>query len=207
MEKHYAILYCDPPWDYDRKVGSGIARDHYQTMNIRELYELPVGEIADKDSILFLWVTFPMLKEALALIERWGFRYKTCAFNWVKRNKKADSYYFGLGFWTRTNAEVCLLATKGHPHRVSKKVPQVCDARIMEHSRKPPEIRERIVELCGDQPRIELFAREKAEGWDALGNEIDGRDIRDALKEMTGQDKDTGTEEKEGGVEPAADMD
>ena len=108
MGKHYAILYCDPPWAYDRKVGSGIAQDHYKTMNIGELCELPVGEIADKDSILFLWATFPMLKEALALIERWGFRYKTCAFNWVKRNKKADSYYFGLGFWTRTNSEVCL---------------------------------------------------------------------------------------------------
>ena len=207
MEKHYAIIYCDPPWDYGRKVGRGIAQDHYRTMNIWEMYELPVGEIADEDSVLFLWVTFPMLKDALALIEKWGFRYKTCAFNWVKRNKKADSYYFGLGSWTRSNSEICLLAIKGHPQRASKKVPQVCDARIMEHSRKPPEIRERIVELCGDQPRIELFAREKADGWDALGNEIDGRDIRDVLREMTGQDNGTETEEKEDGAEPAADTD
>ena len=205
MGKRYSILYCDCPWGYYQKMGRGIAQDHYQTMDIRDLYELPVGEIAEKDSILFLWATFPMLKEALALIEKWGFQYKTCAFNWVKRNKKADSYYFGLGFWTRANSEVCLLATKGHPKRASKKVPQICDARIMEHSRKPPEIRDRIVELCGDRPRIELFAREKADGWDALGNEIDGRDIRDALKEMTAQD--TETEVKKDGEGPAADTD
>lgn len=111
----------------------------------------------------------------------WGFQYKTCAFNWVKRNKKADSFYFGLGFWTRSCSEICLLGTKGNPKRVSKSVRQICDARIMEHSRKPDEIRERIVELCGDLPRIELFARQEYAGWDCLGNEIDGRDIREAL--------------------------
>ena len=104
--------------------------------------------------------------------------------NWVKRNKKKDTYFMGLGFWTRSNSEVCLIGTKGHPKRVSKAVPQVCDARVMEHSRKPSEIRDRIVELCGDVPRIELFARETVKGWDCLGDEIDGEDIRDALVEV-----------------------
>lgn len=181
MGKKYSIIYADPPWQYDRKVGQGVAENHYQTMKVKELRELPVSRITDKDCVLFLWVTFPFLPEGLAVMKSWGFMYKTCAFNWVKRNKKADSFYFGLGFWTRSCSEICLLGTKGKPKRVSKSVPQICDARIMEHSRKPDEIRERIVELCGDLPRIELFARQEYAGWDCLGNEIDGRDIREAL--------------------------
>lgn len=181
MEKKYSIIYADPPWRYDRKVGQGVAENHYQTMSIKELQELPVSRIADKDCVLFLWVTFPFLREGLAVMESWGFQYKTCAFNWVKRNKKADSFYFGLGFWTRSCSEICLLGTKGKPKRVSKSVPQICDARIMEHSRKPDEIRDRIVELCGNLPRIELFSRRQYKGWDCLGNEIDGQDIREAL--------------------------
>ena len=116
-------------------------------------------------------MTFPCYQEGLELIEKWGFTYKTCAFSWVKRNRNSDSFFMGCGYWTRANTEICLLATKGKPHRVSKSVRQVCDAPIMEHSRKPAEIRDRIVELCGDIPRIELFARQAADGWDRWGNE------------------------------------
>ena len=155
-------------------------------MDIEEIRSLPVESIADDDCILFLWVTFPCLMEGLSVMKSWGFTYKTCGFNWVKRNKKSDTFFMGLGFWTRSNSEICLLGTKGRPKRVSKAVAQVCDARIMEHSRKPDEIRDRIVELCGDVPRIELFARQKHEGWDCLGNEIDGKDIRDAIREVAG---------------------
>lgn len=90
----------------------------------------------------------------------------------------------GLGFWTRSNSEVCLLGVKGKPKRVSKSVKQICDARVMEHSRKPDEIRERIVKLCGDVPRIELFARSRHDGWDCLGDEIDGKDIKEAILEV-----------------------
>jgi len=183
-KRKYNIIYADPPWNYDRKVGRGIAENHYHTMNIGDICSLPVGEIAADDSVLFLWVTFPFLTEGLSVMERWGFIYKTCGFNWVKRNKKADTFFMGLGFWTRSNSEICLLGTRGKPKRVSKAVPQVCDARIMGHSRKPDEIRERIVELCGDLPRIELFARQKYEGWDCLGNEIDGKDIRKSILEV-----------------------
>ena len=179
--KKYRIIYADPPWQYDYKAGKGVAERHYHTMGIQELQELPVKQIADKDCVLFLWVTFPFLSEGLSVMESWGFQYKTCAFNWVKRNKKADSFYFGMGFWTRTCSEVCLLGTRGKPKRVSKSVPQICDARIMEHSRKPDEIRERIVKLCGEVPRIELFARCRYAGWDCLGDEIDGKDIRESL--------------------------
>jgi N6-adenosine-specific RNA methylase IME4 len=185
--KKYKIIYADPPWQYRvySKKGQGrSAENHYHTMNIKDIMALPVDKIADKDCILFLWITFPCLKEGIEVMERWGFKYKTCGFNWVKRNKKKNTYFMGLGFWTRSNSEVCLIGTKGQPKRVSKSVPQICDARIMEHSRKPAEIRERIVELCGELPRIELFARDKVKGWDSLGDEIDGKDIREALREV-----------------------
>ena len=187
MGKKYKIIYADPPWQYrvySKKGKSRSAENHYHTMNIDDIRSLPVGEIADDDCVLFLWITFPCLKEGISVMESWGFTYKTCGFNWIKRNKKKDTYFMGLGFWTRSNSEVCLIGTKGHPKRVSKAVPQVCDARVMEHSRKPSEIRDRIVELCGDVPRIELFARETVKGWDCLGDEIDGEDIRDALVEV-----------------------
>jgi len=185
--KKYKIIYADPPWQYrvySQKGQGRSAENHYHTMNIKDIMALPVDKIADKDCILFLWITFPCLKEGIEVMERWGFKYKTCGFNWVKRNKKKNTYFMGLGFWTRSNSEVCLIGTKGQPKRVSKSVSQICDARIMEHSRKPAEIRERIVELCGELPRIELFARDKVKGWDSLGDEIDGKDIREALREV-----------------------
>ena len=169
---------------YSKKGQGRSAENHYHTMNIKDIMALPVDKIADKDCILFLWITFPCLKEGIEVMERWGFKYKTCGFNWVKRNKKKNTYFMGLGFWTRSNSEVCLIGTKGQPKRVSKSVPQICDARIMEHSKKPAEIRERIVELCGELPRVELFARDKVKGWDSLGDEIDGKDIREALREV-----------------------
>lgn len=187
MGKKYKIIYADTPWQYRvySKKGQGrSAENHYHTMNIKDIMALPVDKIADKDCILFLWITFPCLKEGIEVMERWGFKYKTCGFNWVKRNKKKNTYFMGLGFWTRSNSEVCLIGTKGQPKRVSKSVSQICDARIMEHSKKPAEIRERIVELCGELPRIELFARDKVKGWDSLGDEIDGKDIREALREV-----------------------
>ena len=187
MGKKYKVIYADPPWQYRvySKKGQGrSAENHYHTMNIKDIMALPVDKIADKDCILFLWITFPCLKEGIEVMERWGFKYKTCGFNWVKRNKKKNTYFMGLGFWTRSNSEICLIGTKGQPKRISKSVPQICDARIMEHSRKPAGIRERIVELCGELPRIELFARDKVKGWDSLGDEMDGKDIREALREV-----------------------
>ena len=101
-----------------------------------------------------------------------GFTYKTCGFSWIKKNKKADSLFWGLGYWTRANNEICLLGTKGKPKRVSKGVHQVVIDKISSHSKKPDIVRDRIVELCGDVPRIELFARQRYEGWDSWGNEI-----------------------------------
>ena len=175
-DKKYQIIYADPPWNFRTWSKKGkekkSAENHYACMNKKDIQKLPIPHICADDCALFLWVTFPCLKEGLELIRAWGFTYKTCGFTWVKRNKKADTWFWGLGYWTRANAELCLIATKGKPKRVSKSVHQICDARIREHSRKPDEIRERIVELCGDIPRIELFARQIVDGWDCWGNEV-----------------------------------
>ena len=97
----------------------GAAENHYSTMSIDELCALPVPELAAKDCALFLWATFPQLSEALHLIRAWGFRYKTVAFVWLKSNRKSPSWFYGMGYWTRSNAEICLLATKGKPKRQS----------------------------------------------------------------------------------------
>lgn len=171
--KRYNIIYADPPWSYRQKKLQGSAEKHYKTMTKEEICSLPVSDLADTDCALFLWATFPQLKEALCVIDAWGFKYMTVAFVWIKKNKKADSLFWGLGFWTRSNAEICLLGIKGKPKRRSAKIHQVITSRIREHSRKPDEAREKIVDLMGDLPRIELFAREKVQGWDAWGNEVE----------------------------------
>ena len=136
--------------------------------------DLLVSNISDDDCILFMWATYPNLKQAFELIDVWGFEYKTVAFTWVKKNKKSDSFFFGLGYWTRANPELCLLATKGKPKRISKSVRNLVISKIGQHSEKPKEIRNYIVELCGDLSRIELFARQKTKGWDVWGDEING---------------------------------
>lgn len=170
--KKYNIIYADPPWQYQRNKVQGSAEQHYPCMSIDQLCSLSINEITEKDCVLFLWTTFPKLPEALQLIEAWGFTYKTVAFTWIKQNKKSDSLFWGMGYWTRANAEICLLATKGNPKRKSAAVHQVIISHIEQHSKKPDEARDRIVQLIGDLPRIELFARQKTDGWDAWGNEI-----------------------------------
>ena len=117
---------------------------------------MPVADLAAPDSALFLWATFPQLPEALRLIEAWGFTYKSVAFVWLKKNKKADSWFYGLGFWTRGNAEICLLATKGHPKRQAANIHQFIVSPIEAHSKKPDEARVKIISLMGDLPRVEL---------------------------------------------------
>lgn len=173
----YQAIYADPPWDYQQCRLSGSAKKHYPTMRIEELCALPVAEIADRDCALFLWATFPQLPEALRLIKAWGFVYKTVAFVWLKQNPKALTWFYGLGFWTRSNAEICLLATKGHPKRQSAGIHQLVISPVERHSKKPDEVREKIVELMGDVPRIELFARQQTPGWDVWGNEVENSTV------------------------------
>lgn len=188
-DKKYKIIYADPPWSYNSKMvlGKGAKRssadDYYKTMSIQDICNLPVKEIADEDCILFIWTTFPKLFETEKVINAWGFEYKTCAFTWVKKNKKYSEErnnkrggiddFMGQGRWTRQNAEICLLATKGKPKRLSAKVRQIIYTEIREHSKKPDRVRDDIIELVGDLQRIELFARQAVDGWDCFGNEVD----------------------------------
>jgi len=173
--KKYQIIYADPPWKFTVFSDKGNTRSpssHYKVMRFTDILDLPIQNLADKNCVLFLWAIYPMLPEALRVIKDWGFEYKTIAFTWVKKNKKSNTWFWGMGYWTRQNPEICLLATKGNPKRISKSVHSIIDSRIREHSRKPDEVKERIVALMGDLPRIELFARQKTEGWDVWGNEV-----------------------------------
>jgi N6-adenosine-specific RNA methylase IME4 len=171
--KKYQIIYADPPWSYKDKAlaGNRGAGCKYKVQTKNWLDNLPVFEIADNNCILFLWVTMPKLNECWDLIKKWGFTYKTVGFTWVKRNKKASSWFMGMGRWTRANAELCLIATKGKIIRESASVHSIIDTPIQAHSQKPNEVRQRIIKLVGDLPRIELFARERFAGWDAWGTE------------------------------------
>lgn len=175
--KKYQIIYADPPWSftaYNPETAHRYIENQYKTMTTEEMCNLPMESILEDNAVLFLWVTFPNLIEGLRVIEAWGFIYKTCAFTWVKRNKKSDSWFWGMGYYTRSNAELCLLGVKGKPlKRQSHSIHQILDDRIMEHSKKPNNVRDKIVELFGDLPRIELFARKKTKGWDVWGNEVE----------------------------------
>ena len=174
----YNIIYADPPWPFknysdrwheEHKESRWVGK-HYGTMDV---LSLPVQQICEPDSVLFLWVTFPTLLLGLEVLSAWGFTYKTNAFTWIKTNKDL-SPCTGMGFYTRSNAEICLLGTKGKVlPRQSHSVHSVIMSPREEHSKKPAEVRDRIVQLFGDLPRIELFARRKVDGWDSWGNEID----------------------------------
>jgi N6-adenosine-specific RNA methylase IME4 len=169
----FPIIYADPAWRYKQQ-GNGAAAKHYPTLTTRDICALPVGALAADDALLFLWATFPNERDAHRVIDAWGFTYKTAAFVWVKLAKNGRPM-FGTGSYTRANAEVCLLATRGqHAARLVRNhsVSQIVLAPRMRHSAKPPIVRDRIVRLCGDVPRVELFARERVTGWHAWGNEV-----------------------------------
>lgn len=183
----YAIIYADPPWSYmDKAMQRGGAERHYKTMSVEAIKQMPIPSIAYADSILFMWATFPKIKEALEVIEAWGFAYKTCAFVWVKCNKRTNplqtrltvttdniDVFWGMGRYTRSNAEICLLATKGDGiKRRSSGVHQIIYSPIGRHSKKPGETRCRIELLCGKLSRVELFARTTTDGWDVFGDQV-----------------------------------
>lgn len=175
----YNVIYADPPWEYKQSGGSklrGTAAQHYNTMLTKEICDLPVRNLCNEKSICFIWATFPNILEAVEVMKAWGFEYKTAAFVWVKKNKKSDTPFWGMGAYTRANAEVCLLGiskkTRAKEIVKRKNIHQIIYSAIREHSRKPDETRERIVQLLGDVPRIELFARQQIKGWDCWGDEI-----------------------------------
>lgn len=187
--KKYGIIYADPPWRFtglgSKGIRSGKMRhdkpelhknipieNKYPTMSIKELRASPVKGISDDNCVLFLWTTDAHLPYAIEIMKAWGFDYATVGFTWLKKTStgKQVCYY---GYWTLKGVEMCLLGRKGKPKPINHKIRQIVEAKRREHSRKPDEVRNRIVELMGNLPRIELFARQKTLGWDVWGNEVD----------------------------------
>lgn len=180
---HYGALLADPPWAFPSWSGPTVparrTAQPYQSMSMTEIQALPVAELAAPDCVLFLWVTWPMFLDCLKTIEAWGFVYKTCAFAWMKADASQIDLFrddldveMRLGYWTRSNSEVCLLATRGKPKRLNADVRQGIIAPRREHSRKPDGIHERIERLVAG-PYLELFARQRRPNWDCWGNETD----------------------------------
>lgn len=174
-DKKYSIIYADPPWAYlwgkGKEGGHFAPEKHYATMSTDEICALNIKRLAERNCALLIWTTMPCLPDAIKVIRAWGFKYKTCAFTWVKIRKDGEPLA-GMGAYTKSNAELCLLAMRGHIKSINKTVRQIVMSQRRGHSVKPPEVRERIIQLFGELPRIELFARQHADGWDCWGNEV-----------------------------------
>ena len=179
--KKYNIIYADPPWHYGRKsaVNNTTGRaikplsDHYSTMSLQELKNMPIKNMTKDDAACFMWVTDSHIDEALEVLRSWGFAYKTIAFNWVKTTSKGN-YCKNVAPWTMKSSEICLLGIKGRmtKYKQANNIESLVIAQRTQHSQKPNEVRKRIEDLFGDLPRIELFARQKTDGWDVWGDEI-----------------------------------
>ena len=169
----YAAVLADPPWQFEAYSGPRVAqRSAHQHYAVSPLDTLAAIEILAADNCaLFMWAVDSHIDQAIDLMKRWGFDYKTIAFVWVKTTKDGKPR-MGMGLWTRKQAEVCLMGTRGKVFRVGKGVRQVIMAPRREHSRKPDEIYERIEALVGG-PYCEMFARQKWPGWHAIGDEVD----------------------------------
>lgn len=167
----FGAILADPPWTFKTWSPKGRGRaPKYPTMSVEQIGALRVQEIAADDCVLFLWMSWPMLYDAIHVINAWGFKYKTCAFCWAKRDPRGW-LFAGTGYWTRANSEACLLATRGKPKRLHADVPQIILEDRREHSRKPDRIYERIERLVPG-PYLELFARTHRRGWSAWGDEV-----------------------------------
>lgn len=194
---HFGAILADPPWHFQtwagaRKSGAGIAcrasEPSYTTMIDEDISSLPIGELAADNCVLFIWTCWPVLERTFPILKTWGFTYKTCAFSWMKADPYrlwADEYTprMGLGYWTRSNTEPCLLATRGKPKRIAADIRQPIIDLPREHSRKPDGIHERIERLVAG-PYLELFARQTRPGWTSWGNEVgkfDRRNTADAI--------------------------
>jgi len=175
MKGKYNIIYADPPWRYFED-GDKNQSKHYNTMILEDICQFevngkPVTEIAADDAVLFLWVTGPMLGNFMDVVRYWGFEYSTIGFNWIKATKDGKGFAFGLGSWTRANSELCIIARRGSVPRQNASISQIIYSVPGKHSEKPDIVRDKIIELVGDLPRIELFGRKKTPGWDVIGNQ------------------------------------
>lgn len=172
----FDVILADPPWDFEvwnKDTGSGRSPSaHYNTLTLDEICSLTVSEVTEKNCALFLWSVWPRIFDAKAVIDAWGFTYKTIAWVWVKQNKRSLTPSYGMGYYTRANTEPCLLAVKGRMPVAARDVLSVIIQPRMAHSSKPLEQYLKIDRLYPDTNRLELFARSKFPGWKSWGNEI-----------------------------------
>ena len=170
----FPIICADPPWTYQYKgeAGKRGASQQYKTLELHEIARLPVWDLAAKNCFLAMWWTYPLAQEALDLVKFLGFKIKTMGgITWVKTTR-TGKYPIGMGYWTRTNAEPMLFATRGKVSRVCASVPALLHAPRGRHSEKPAAAYDRIVSLMGDDSRLELFARDFRPGWWVWGDEL-----------------------------------
>jgi N6-adenosine-specific RNA methylase IME4 len=182
--QRFGVIYADPPWPFNTWSPSGEGRsavNHYRTDAVDEIVRLPVAALAADDCVLLLWCTGPHIAIGthVRIIEAWGFRPSTIVFDWIKQNSHGEGLHTGMGYWSRSNAEPVILATKGSPRRFATDVHQIVMAPVGEHSAKPEEVRRRIERLFAG-PYLELYARRSTPGWTCWGNEIP----RNALREQ-----------------------
>lgn len=181
-QHHFGAILADPPWQFltwSKRGKSRSADRHYSTMTFDEILALDLRAVSKPDSVLFLWSVWPHLQHALHAIQEWGFEYKTCAFAWMKANGSQIDLFdaaipadIKMGYWTRSNSEICLLATRGKPKRMNGGVRQGIIEPARQHSRKPDCVHNRIEQLvCG--PYLELFARRRVHGWTTWGNQLE----------------------------------
>jgi N6-adenosine-specific RNA methylase IME4 len=176
----YKTILADPPWTFKTYSDTGLGRSaeaHYDCLSLDEIKALPVGDFADDNCVLFIWITDPLLDRGFEVIQSWGFAYKTVGFYWVKTSvelsSKEEKYPIGCGYWSRANPEQCLLATRGKPHPKAHDVRRLLIAPRREHSRKPDEAYDRIERLC-EGPYLELFARHPRAAWDTAFSTLEG---------------------------------
>jgi N6-adenosine-specific RNA methylase IME4 len=171
----YGVILADPPWAYkawDTKTNQGrTAESYYPTMNVDRIGDLDIP--AADNCALFLWATWPCLPDALAVMDAWGFTYKTIAWTWAKLNRSGLGFHFGMGYYTRANTEPCLLAVKGNMPVATHDVQALIVSPVREHSRKPDEQYGKIERLYPDVLKLELFARRPRPGWAVWGNEVE----------------------------------
>ena len=176
MSKKYSIIYADPPWKtkYFKETRDGkLSRSlPYPVMSDTDICNLPVKDIIGDNAILFLWCIDGKIPKLSEIMSSWGFNYKTVGFVWIKKAKTTEGYNATFSSYTRKACEFCYIGTRGRYIVSKKNIDQLIVESKKAHSQKPDTARSRIVEMCGDIPRIELFARKKFDGWDSWGNEV-----------------------------------
>ena len=174
MSKLYDVILADPPWHFETwGEGDRNVSNKYSLMETEDICNLSIP--AASDAVLFLWACWPKLYDALAVIEAWGFTYKTIGWVWVKANRSGFGFFTGMGYYTRANSEPCFIATKGNPKRIANKsIQSLIYAPVREHSRKPDEQYVKIEKMYPRANYLELFARRRRPGWDVFGNQVEG---------------------------------